>query len=172
MQSLPSATQRPPKQQPLLQVLPAQQLSPGPPHLAHKPSMVLEVAEQMAPATQRSAPPVAEQQASPSPPQVEQVPDRQSRPVAHEGVVVPQQGWLGPPQPEQRPATQEPPEAPPAPESALVQAAFSARQRPSKQQPLPSQMLPGQQAVPVLPQVVHSEVDELPLQTSPLAEQT
>jgi hypothetical protein len=100
MQSLLSATHLPPKQQPLLQVLPAQQLSPGPPHFAHRPSLMLLVVEQMAPEMQRSLPPVPEQHTSPKPPQVEQVPVRQSRPAAHEGVLVPQQGWLAPPHPE------------------------------------------------------------------------
>jgi len=69
--------------------------------LAHKPSLLVLVAEQMAPETQRSAPLAVEQHASPKPPQVEQAPFRQSRPVAQEGVLVPQQGWFWPPQPVQ-----------------------------------------------------------------------
>ena len=100
MQSLPSATHLLPKQQPLSQVLPPQQLSPAPPHFAHKPSSRPLVAEHTAPAAQRSVPPVPEQHASPGPPQVEQVPVRQSRPAAHKGMLVPQQGWAAPPQPE------------------------------------------------------------------------
>jgi hypothetical protein len=92
MQSLPSATHLLPKQQPLSQVLPAQQLSPRPPHLAHRPSPMLLVAEQTAPEVQRSVPPVPEQHTSPKPPQVVQIPVRQSRPAAHEGGLVPQQG--------------------------------------------------------------------------------
>jgi hypothetical protein len=87
------------KQQPLLQVLPAQQPSPGSPHLAHKPSKLVLVAEQMAPEMQRSLPLVPGQHTSPRPPQVEQVPLRQSRPVPQEGVRLPQQGWLSPPHP-------------------------------------------------------------------------
>jgi hypothetical protein len=53
----------------------------------------------------------------------------------------------------------------------LLQAALSARQRPSKQHPPPSQVLPAQQAVPGLPQTAQSELDELALHTRPLAEQ-
>lgn len=156
-QSPPSAIQWSARQHPLLQVLPAQQLSPGLPHFAHKPSVPVIAGEQMAPATQASVSAVAGQQVSPSPPQVEQAPLRQSRPVAHVGVALPQQGWFLPPQSAQCPATQVPPEVPPSAEAPLLQAPLSATQRPSKQQPLASQVLPAQQAEPGLPQAAHSE---------------
>ncbi len=70
----PSATQAPPKQQPeLLQVLPGQQGSVGPPQLLQIPAAVELVAEQMPPALQRlGLADVAAQQGSPRPPQLVQ----------------------------------------------------------------------------------------------------
>ncbi len=70
----------PPKQQPLAQVLPAQQGSAGWPQRAHSPLAVLLVALQMVPGPQRSAPSVPSQQGSPGPPQAEQTVFRQRKP--------------------------------------------------------------------------------------------
>ena len=93
VQPVPSATQLPPKQQPLpLQVLPAQQGSVGPPQLLHRPAVVELVAVQMPPALQRFGLfVVAAQQGSPSPPHVVQKPLLHRRPLL-QVAAVPQQG--------------------------------------------------------------------------------
>jgi len=62
------AIHRPPEQQPLAQVLPAQQKSPNPPHLAHTPSELLLV--QTLPAEHADTAFVDEQQLSPTLPQL------------------------------------------------------------------------------------------------------
>jgi hypothetical protein len=65
------ATQRPPEQQPSVQLLPAQHGSPKPPHLAQTPSDP-ELLHTL-PATHGAAPTLAEQQTSPRLPQLTQV---------------------------------------------------------------------------------------------------
>jgi hypothetical protein len=135
------------KQQPLVQVFPAQHTSPGLPQLRQVPAAVEVVAEQRPPALQRfGLLVVAGQQGSPSPPHVEQVPLLQSKP-ALQVAAVPQQGWLTPPQPVQTLALHAPPEAPPVP-VALPHVLFSATHWLLKQQPLFAHTLPGQQEVP------------------------
>ncbi len=81
MQSEASATQVPPKQHPLLHVLPAQQGSVGCPQRAQRPLPVLVAALQMVPAEQRSEPSAPSQHGSPGPPHVEHAPLRQMNPA-------------------------------------------------------------------------------------------
>jgi hypothetical protein len=66
-----AAMHRPLEQQPSLQLLPVQQMSPRLPHLAHEPSPVALV--HAYPVAQRLALPPAGQQGSPAFPQDEQV---------------------------------------------------------------------------------------------------
>jgi hypothetical protein len=109
--AVPSETHFALKQQPLAQVLPAQQGSPGPPHAAQMP-VPEEVALQTVPARQRSVPLVPGQQGSPGSPHDEQTPLLQARLPPHE---VPQQGWPKPPQFGHLPPEQTPPPFPPVP---------------------------------------------------------
>jgi hypothetical protein len=67
-----TATHLPPEQQPPVQVLPAQQMSPRFPHLAHTPSLVVVV--HALPAVQGAAAPPAGQQDSPEFPHEAQAP--------------------------------------------------------------------------------------------------
>jgi hypothetical protein len=73
-----AAMHRPFEQQPSLQMLLAQQISPRLPHLAHAPSPVALV--HAYPAAQRLAVPVTGQQGSPAFPQEAQVPPLHSSP--------------------------------------------------------------------------------------------
>jgi hypothetical protein len=113
--------QVPLKQQPLEQVLPEQQYSPGPPHEAHRPELVVALL-QMVPATQRSLSVLPVQQGSPGSPQDEQMLLRQVKPAPQ---VVPQQGCPEPPQLLHLPAAQVPPPTPPAPVLPPAQACAS-----------------------------------------------
>lgn len=121
--------QVPLKQQPLAQVLPEQQYSPGPPHEAHKP-VLEDVLLQMVPAAQRSLSVLPVQQGSPGSPQAEHTLFRQVKPWPH---VFPQQGWPEPPQLAHLPAEQTPPPLPllpPVPVLVLAQACASATHEP------------------------------------------
>jgi hypothetical protein len=111
VQAEPSEIQVPLKQQPLAQVLPEQQISPGPPHEAHRPALEV-VLLQMVPVPQRSASVVPVQQGSPGSPQDEQTLFRQVKPLLQ---VVPQQGWPEAPQLAHLPPEQTPPPVPPVP---------------------------------------------------------
>lgn len=117
--------QVPLKQQPLEQVLPEQQYSPGPPHEAHRPEPEL-VLLQIVPATQRSLSVFPVQQGSPGSPQDEQMLLRQAKPALQ---VVPQQGCPEPPQLLHLPLAQVPPPLPPVP-VAPTQACASPMQVP------------------------------------------
>jgi hypothetical protein len=90
----------PPEQQPSLQVLPAQQMSPRVPQRAHTPSLPALV--QARPALHWSATLLPGQQIWPESPQGVQLLFLHNSPAKQVFEVFGQQGWLAPPQPEQR----------------------------------------------------------------------
>lgn len=101
----PSNTHLPPKQQPLLQLSPAQQASPGLPHLAQvlRPAAVRQTLS----ATHAASPYSPGQQGSANPPHFTQVvPREHAAPWLHEDA---QQGWLMAPQVEHSPFEHVPP---------------------------------------------------------------
>lgn len=120
--AVPSATHRLLKQQPLAQVLPAQQGVPVMPQTRQDDAVDdVDDAVQRAPAWQRSMPLVPAQHCSPAPPQAEQMPPPQARPLLQ--VLVPQQGCPGPPQPAHLPALHRPglvPVLPPEPVAEVL----------------------------------------------------
>jgi len=105
------------KQQPLEQVLPAQQGAPTVPQTWQIPDVELEVDEHTVPEAQRSVPLAPEQHCSPASPHDEQTLPRQARPVLQ---VVPQHACPLAPQFEHFPAPQVPAPLPPLPPLPVV----------------------------------------------------
>lgn len=117
----------PPKQQPLLQVLPAQHGAPVVPQTWHRPEED-ELDEHTVPAAQRSAPFAPEQHCTPGLPQGEQMLPLQARPAPQ---LLPQQGCPEEPQPAHLPPLHRPglvPPVPPLPDVVVPQAVPSATQ--------------------------------------------